>query len=99
MESRPPTKRVPDLPALTVVLDAVTAMIPGATKSYYSPEYSELVVEFKDKAFPYSDLSDGQRNIITLAGDLAMRCAQLNQHLGKASRLTSRYLPCTQNLF
>ncbi|KEQ18531.1 AAA family ATPase [Endozoicomonas numazuensis] len=82
-------KRIPDMPALVAVLDAITAMIPNATHSYYSPEHSELVVEFKDKAFPYSDLSDGQRNMITLAGDLAMRCAQLNQHLGKdAARKT-----------
>lgn len=68
---------------LAVVLDAITEMIPGATNCYYSPDYGELVVEFGDRAFQYSDLSDGQRNIISLAGDLAMRCAQLNQHLGK----------------
>ncbi len=68
---------------LTVVYDAITEMIPGATDCHYSPEFSELVVEFGDRAFPYSDLSDGQRNIISLAGDLAMRCAQLNQHLGE----------------
>ncbi len=83
------TNRTPDMPMLAVVYDTITAMIPGAIKSYYSPDYSELVVEFKDKAFPYTDLSDGQRNMITLAGDLAMRCAQLNQHLGKnAARKT-----------
>ena len=74
---------------LTVVFDAITQMIPGATGCYYSPEFSELVVEFGNRAFPYSDLSDGQRNIISLAGDLSMRCAQLNQHLGKdAARKT-----------
>ncbi len=60
---------------LAAVLDTIIKMIPGASNSYYSPNYSELVVEFEDKVFPYSDLSDGQRNIITLAGDLAMRCA------------------------
>ena len=78
-----------EVTGLTVVLDAITTMIPDATNCYYSPEYGELVVEFEDKAFQYSDLSDGQRNIISLAGDLAMRCAQLNQHLGKdAARKT-----------
>lgn len=74
---------------LEAVLDAIQQMIPGATGCYYSPEYAELAVEFGHKVFPYSDLSDGQRNIITLAGDLAMRCAHLNQHLGKeAARKT-----------
>ncbi len=74
---------------LSVVFDTIIEMIPGATNSYYSPNYGELVVEFSDKIFPYSDLSDGQRNIITLAGDLAMRCAHLNEHLGKdAARKT-----------
>ena len=84
-----------DVTGLTVVLDAVTEMIPEATNCYYSPEYNELVVEFGDRAYPYSDLSDGQRNIIALAGDLAMRCAQLNQHLGKdAARKTPRHCSC-----
>ena len=74
---------------LAVVLDTIKELIPGATKAYYSPNYGEVVVEFGDKVFPYSDLSDGQRNIITLAGDLAMRCAHLNEHLGKeAARKT-----------
>lgn len=74
---------------LDSVLDAILHMIPGATACRYSAEHGELVVEFGHKLFPYSDLSDGQRNIITLAGDLAMRCAHLNQHLGKeASRKT-----------
>ena len=74
---------------LEAVLDAIQQMIPGATGCYYSSEYAELAVEFGHKVFPYSDLSDGQRNIITLVGDLAMRCAHLNQHLGKeAARKT-----------
>ena len=72
-----------DSAGLAVVLDTITKLIPGATKAYYSPNYGEVVVEFNDKVFPYSDLSDGQRNIITLAGDLAMRCAHLNEHLGR----------------
>ncbi len=74
---------------LDAVFDAIQQMIPGATGCYYSSEHSELAVQFGHKVFPYSDLSDGQRNIITLAGDLAMRCAHLNQHLGKeAARQT-----------
>lgn len=78
-----------DSAGLAVVLNTIKEMIPEATNSYYSPNYGELVVEFTDKSFPYSDLSDGQRNIITLAGDLAMRCAHLNEHLGKdAARKT-----------
>ena len=75
--------------ALAVVLDTIVNMTPDATKAYYSPKYGEVVVEFENSFFPYSDLSDGQRNIITLAGDLAMRCAHLNDHLGRdAARKT-----------
>lgn len=74
---------------LNAVLDTISAILPGATSCFYAPEFGEIVIEFGDKAFSFSDLSDGQRNIVMLAGDLAMRCAHLNQHLGKdAARKT-----------
>ncbi|MCP1601732.1 putative ATP-binding protein involved in virulence [Aeromonas caviae] len=76
-------------PRLNAVLDTITAMLPDATDCFYAPEFGELVVEFGSKTYSFSDLSDGQRNIVMLAGDLAMRCAHLNQHLGKdAARKT-----------
>ncbi|MFT4924576.1 MAG: putative ATP-binding protein involved in virulence [Phenylobacterium sp.] len=67
---------------LQAVYDAIIELIPGTTKCYYSSEYNELTLEFGSKKFPFSNLSDGQRNVVSLVGDLAMRCAHLNQHLG-----------------
>jgi predicted ATP-binding protein involved in virulence len=43
-----------------------------------------LVVEHPERGrFPVSLLSDGVRNMVALAGDLAHRCARLNPHLGE----------------
>lgn len=73
------------LSILQCVYDTVTHFIPDADNCYYSREYDELTVVFGEREFPFSLLSDGQRNIISLVGDIAMRCAHLNQHLGKGA--------------
>lgn len=75
-------ERKQSLNILEAVYNAIIELIPGASKCYYSPEYNELTLEFGDEKSPFSALSDGQRNIVSLIGDLAMRCAHLNQHLG-----------------
>lgn len=75
-------ERKQPLNILQGVYDAIINLIPGTSNCYFSSEYNELTLEFDDRKFPFSNLSDGQRNIVSLVGDLAMRCAHLNQHLG-----------------
>lgn len=70
------------LSILDCVYNTITHFIPNSERCYFSREYDELTVVFDGKEFPFSLLSDGQRNIISLVGDIAMRCAHLNQHLG-----------------
>lgn len=70
------------LSILKCVYNTIIEFIPGCTRCYFSREHDELTLAFDDKEYPFSILSDGQRNIITLVGDIAMRCAHLNQHLG-----------------
>lgn len=75
-------------PALRGVYASICCMLPQATAVYFSPEHDELFVEFESGAgFPFSLLSDGQRSMISLAGDMAVRCAHLNQSLGKEAAL------------
>lgn len=72
------------LKILRAVLNAIPLILPGSSHAYFSREYSELVIEFDDgRFFPFSDLSDGQRSLVSLTADLAVRCAHLNQHLGE----------------
>jgi len=71
-------------PALRGVYATICKMLPDASAVYFSPEHDELFVEFDSGAgFPFSLLSDGQRSMISLAGDMAVRCAHLNQGLGQ----------------
>lgn len=78
-------------PALRGVYATICKVIPGATAAYFSPPHGELFIEFESgEAFPFSLLSDGQRSIVSLVGDMAVRCAHLNQGLGlEAGQLTS----------
>ena len=70
------------LSILDCVYNTIRHFIPESERCYFSREHNELAVVFNGKEFPFSLLSDGQRNIISLIGDIAMRCAHLNQHLG-----------------
>lgn len=70
------------LSILDCVYKTITSFIPESERCYFSREYNELTLVFNGKEFPFSLLSDGQRNIISLVGDIAMRCAHINQHLG-----------------
>lgn len=70
-------------PALRGVYATIRKVIPDATAVYFSPAHGELFIEFgSGQGFPFSLLSDGQRSLVTLAGDMAVRCAHLNQTLG-----------------
>lgn len=73
--------RDPDLYRL--VRDVMRRMLEGAREVWYDSRRLEVVVEFEDGSIrPFGQLSDGQRNILALAGDMAMRMARLNPQLG-----------------
>jgi predicted ATP-binding protein involved in virulence len=69
--------------ALSVVKRAVAACVEGAKDVYYDGRYRDLVVLI-DLSGPqlFRNLSDGQRIMLTLVGELARRAAILNPHLG-----------------
>lgn len=71
-----------DTVALSVVKSAIVACVEGAASVYYDPRYEDLVV-LTDHSGPQllSNLSDGQRIMLTLVGDMAKRIAILNPHL------------------
>ena len=62
---------------------AMRQVIEDANEVRYDNRRLEIVVEFKDGSVqPFGHLSDGQRNMVALAGDLAMRMARLNPQFG-----------------
>lgn len=71
-------------PLLDAVTNAVTACCEGAQRFYYSVNHEELRVDFTDgRTLPFRMLSDGYRNLLALAGDIAWRAARLNPHHGE----------------
>ncbi|WP_437926870.1 AAA family ATPase [Sorangium sp. So ce291] len=70
-------------PELEGVSAAACACLEGARRIYYSANHQELRVDFRDgSSLPFGALSDGQRNLIAVAADIAWRATQLNPSLG-----------------
>jgi predicted ATP-binding protein involved in virulence len=72
-------------PVLAVqnAVNAVLATQTGWRDLAYSSEFADLVLEHPvHGALKVSQLSDGIRNIVALAADIAYRCVKLNPHLG-----------------
>lgn len=68
--------------ALTVIKAAIVECVEDAEDVYYDERYQELIVVMKDMGPQmFSNLSDGQRVMLTLIGDLARRALTLNPHL------------------
>jgi predicted ATP-binding protein involved in virulence len=75
-----------DTIALSVVKRAVTGCVDDANALYYDGRYKDLVVLMRTHgAQLFRNLSDGQRIMLTLVGDLARRAAILNPHLGDSA--------------
>lgn len=72
-------------PVLAVqnAVNAVLATQTGWRDLAYSSEFADLVLEHPVHGIlKVSQLSDGIRNIVALAADIAYRCVKLNPHLG-----------------
>ncbi len=70
--------------ALTVIKAAIVDCVEDAKDVYYDERYKELIVVMKEMGPQmFSNLSDGQRVMLTLIGDLARRALTLNPHLEK----------------
>lgn len=71
-------------PQLEAVAEAARSCVEGARRFYYSVNHQELRVDFEDgRTLPFRMLSDGYRNLLALAGDIAWRAARLNPHHGE----------------
>jgi predicted ATP-binding protein involved in virulence len=62
---------------------AVVGCVEGALDFYYDAQLSEVVIEFSSFKRPFSLLSDGQRCMMAMIGDIAQKAAKLNPQLGE----------------
>ncbi|BBK42439.1 hypothetical protein STVA_24590 [Allostella vacuolata] len=69
-------------PALGIVRRAILGCVERASGLYFDARIGELVVEFEDgRRQPFNNLSDGQRSMLALVGDVALKAATLNPQL------------------
>lgn len=69
-------------PIFEVARAALIHNIQGAKDVYFDAELGEVVVDFVDDwSQPFNNLSDGQRCMLALVGDIARKAAILNPHL------------------
>jgi len=65
------------------VRDAITRHVEGALDVRFDASFGEVIVEIKDQGKqPFNNLSDGQRCMLAMVGDIAQKAATLNPHLG-----------------
>ncbi|MCB2262407.1 MAG: AAA family ATPase [Candidatus Thiosymbion ectosymbiont of Robbea hypermnestra] len=69
-------------PVFEAVQKAIVGCLEGASDLYFDATVGEVVVEMEDATQPFSNLSDGQRGMAALVGDLAQRVARLNPQYG-----------------
>jgi predicted ATP-binding protein involved in virulence len=69
-------------PVYASVKEAILGCIPGMNDLFFDPKRMEPVVRSNGKAWPYDFLSDGQRSVMAMVGDLAVKAVTANPHLG-----------------
>jgi len=76
--------------ALRLVYRAIESMLPEIKSVHYSNKLGTLVLHHRDGSKPtFSELSDGYRNIVAIAADIAIKAAMLNPQLAeKALEMT-----------
>jgi predicted ATP-binding protein involved in virulence len=76
-------KEVPRSPELEAMERAVLGCVEGATRFFYDVNHQELRLELANgELVPFSQLSDGYRNLVAMIADITWRALQLNPHHG-----------------
>lgn len=71
-------------PALRLVYQAIESLLPEIASARYSTKLSTLVLRHQNgERHTFSELSDGYRNIVAIAADLAIKAAMLNPQLAE----------------
>lgn len=68
-------------PLLAAVQRCVSTLVPDAQRLAFDVAQDQLMLDFADGTrLPFEQLSDGYRNLVALAADIAWRAIQLNPH-------------------
>lgn len=68
--------------SMQAVEQAVLSCVPGASHLRFDGDRKEIIVGLQGTEIPFYSLSDGQRSMVSMVADIAMKAAILNPHLG-----------------
>lgn len=68
-------------PGFEVVKRAITRCVPEADNAWYDDDQKDIILSLEGKAQPMKNLSAGQRMMLAMIGDLAVRCVTQNAQL------------------
>ena len=70
-------------PLFDTVQRAIIGCLDGSTDLYFDADIGEIIAEIDgQEKQPFNNLSDGQRCMLAMTGDIAEKAATLNPHLG-----------------
>lgn len=73
-----------DTPVFRAVKQAILDCVEGAENLYFDPKRGEVIVAISgQEPQPFANLSDGQRCMLALVGDIAQKSAKLNPQFGE----------------
>ncbi len=70
---------------MIAVENAILSCMPEATGLRFDGDRREIVATMKEGEMPFYSLSDGQRSMLSLVADVAIKAVTLNPHLGRDS--------------
>ena len=79
-------------PGLQVVRQAVLNCVPDANEIWYDPDRRQSVLSIRGNAQPFNNLSAGQRMMLSMVADIAIKAVTQNAHLlpnGEGSQVDS----------
>lgn len=65
------------------VEEAILSCVPGATGLRFDGDRKEIVLGIGTNEVPFYSLSDGQRSMVSMVADIAIKAVTLNPHLGE----------------
>jgi predicted ATP-binding protein involved in virulence len=71
-----------EAPIFKAIKQAIISCVEDAQNLYFDATLGEVVVEFSNGTRPFSNLSDGQRCMLAMVGDISQKAAKLNPQLG-----------------
>jgi predicted ATP-binding protein involved in virulence len=85
-------------PGFEAVRRAVLSCVPGADGMWYDGDRKEIVLSIGGRAQPFSNLSAGQRMMLALVADIAIKAVTQNNFLVPPDALTPEDEPLTRVL-